>query len=114
MGKIYRLTDGTLNYYGSTNQSLAQRLAEHKYAFKNGRKSYTSEMIFKTGNKITIECIEEQDDLETLLEREKWYIRNNPCVNRIGLEVPIKNEKRRNRYLVKKLLLAELQNYNLC
>lgn len=84
--KIYKLTCNDLTYYGSTSQTLAQRKAEHHYAYKHFKRNISSSSIYglaeKIGVKIKIELVEEidgtKDDLRKL---EQWYIRNNQCVN---------------------------------
>ena len=76
MLKIYRIVDNTNGnvYIGKTKKKyLCQRLAQHKY-----RKSCMSREILKNGD-YKIELIEETDD-ET---RERYYIENTDCINRI-------------------------------
>jgi hypothetical protein len=84
--KIYCLKNGDLCYYGKTHQSLAQRKAEHNYAYKSSNRKISSSLIFSlaesTNTKVEIELIEEvQGTKKDLDERERYYISNNECVN---------------------------------
>lgn len=86
MMKIYKIKNGDLCYYGKTSQSLAQRKAEHNYAYKNKNRQISSSLIFSlaeiTNTKVEIELIEEvKGTKKDLDERERWYISNNDCVN---------------------------------
>jgi hypothetical protein len=75
-------------YYGSTTQRLSKRLNEHKQKYKiwcNNKYSYvTSFELFKIGDPI-ITLVERYpcDDKESLIARERFYIENNTCVNKI-------------------------------
>ena len=35
MGEVYKITDGVLNYYGSTEGNLNQRLINHRTPYNN-------------------------------------------------------------------------------
>jgi len=78
-GKIYKIVgeDGSI-YYGSTVQSLKQRMSKHLNSKKTtGYQKIISKMDWEM---ILIEnypC-ESKKELE---DREAWYIRENPCVN---------------------------------
>lgn len=105
---IYSITCGDLTYYGSTTQPLFQRKAEHKYAHKNRHGKYRSSMVFdkatETNSKVEIALIEKvEGTYEQLLEREKWFITNNACVNRTAMSLEERNERRRQRYLARKI-----------
>ena len=90
-GIIYKIecTETGEVYYGSTtNRYLCNRMAQHKSAFKryqNGLHEYmTSFYIIERGNYShslieTIEC----DDKKQLEARERFYIENNECINKI-------------------------------
>lgn len=98
-GIIYKIVDNTnLNcYYGATIQKISARKGGHKRDYKrycaggyNNKPassfSYTACEIFKN-NDYTFEIMEQMEtDLSksNLLEREKYYIQNFPCVNKIG------------------------------
>tara|TARA_R110002126_G_scaffold7564_1_gene37014 strand:+ start:312 stop:899 length:588 start_codon:yes stop_codon:yes gene_type:complete len=85
-GKIYKLVGYGLNYYGSTKISLADRKSKHKYDYKtfvNGKSNYiTSFDIVGKGDDWDIELVELVEDLNDLLTREGFYIKNNECVNK--------------------------------
>jgi hypothetical protein len=83
-GKIYKLTCEDLVYFGSTTKKyICERLANHKYSWKNKKGLYTSELLFERGE-VIINLVEENDfeNREELLKRERFYIENNECVNR--------------------------------
>ena len=89
-GKIYKINvDGSdLVYYGSTCQTLAQRMTAHRSSYKNwkagtNKKKCTSHKIFEIGDPI-ITWIEDYpcEREEHLVARERWYMDNNPCVNK--------------------------------
>ena len=78
-GKIYKIECKITNevYYGSTVQSLSERIRHHKCV-----RDCTSINIIDRGN-YTINVIEEFpcDSKQELEAREGYYIRNNVCVN---------------------------------
>ena len=80
-GKIYKIVgeDGS-TYYGSTVQSLKSRIRRHP---SDKKTTAYQKIISKMG--WTYELIENYpcESKEQLLTREAWYIRENPCVNRI-------------------------------
>jgi hypothetical protein len=105
---VYSISCDGLTYYGSTTQRLSQRKSEHKYAYKNQRHWYKSELVFakaeETNSKVVVALVEKVEGSPAeLLEREKWFIANNECVNHKPMTLAEKNKKRRERYLVKKL-----------
>jgi hypothetical protein len=75
--KLYCLTSG-LAYYGSTTNSIGIRLNGH---IQNPTTS--SEQIIKNNN-YKIEVLEELnfENKTELLNREKYYILNNECINK--------------------------------
>jgi len=89
-GKIYMIEskEGNVRYYGSTTQTLKERLTLHKSnkkRYENGKK-----ISYKTSHQILdyedyqISLVEDfpcssKKELET---RERWYIENNECVNK--------------------------------
>ena len=88
-GRIYQLTvdeDESLVYYGSTTQPLSKRLSEHQSKFLKKDHNRTASELFKVGSPI-ITLIEKYpcDSKEELKARERYYIENNPCVNK---EIP--------------------------
>ena len=90
-GKIYRITDNayTKFYYGSTCESLSQRMTRHrgKYTtYLNGKCTKTNSFDLFTEFGIEnckIELVENYacGSKEELLKREGFYIENNTCVN---------------------------------
>lgn len=81
---IYLLFSESANlyYYGSTRQSLSQRLAEHKRDAKVN-KSVNSKEIMKCHD-YKIIALEEFQNIESkdLRIKEGYYITNNKCINK--------------------------------
>ena len=80
-GKIYKIVgeDGS-TYYGSTSCSLKDRMRKHLY--DKGTTAYQKIISQMDYEMILVEnypC-ESKKELE---DREGWYIRENPCVNRV-------------------------------
>jgi hypothetical protein len=85
VGLIYKLSGGGLNYYGSTEQTLNQRLSKHKYDYKRyleGKMHYLTSFNIIDKNDYNIELVEEVEDLAILTQREQFYINNFECVNK--------------------------------
>lgn len=84
-GKIYKLVCNKtgLCYYGSTTQSLNERLAKHKDKYKNNRDNMASFKVFENDD-YKIELIENYPCFEKieLRRREQYWISNNECVNK--------------------------------
>jgi hypothetical protein len=83
--KLYCLTSG-LAYYGSTINPVEIRLIGHKY-----NPTTSSDLIIKNNN-YKIEVLEEFDfnNKTELLNREKFYILNNDCVNK---NIPLRTKQ---------------------
>jgi len=88
--KIYKLWSPTKNliYYGSTTETLAQRLSKHKAKHKiynndNNKPYYTSFLVLDCED-YKIELVEEYpcNNRTQLATKEGEYIRNNECCNR--------------------------------
>ena len=87
--KIYKLWSPSKNlvYYGSTIQSLSQRLAGHIMDKKNydidTKKYYTSYLILECED-YKIELVEEYacNNKQQLEKKEGEYIKENECVNK--------------------------------
>jgi hypothetical protein len=81
--KIYKLVNDSLGltYYGSTCGQLRSRLCAHKSDAKT--MNLTSKLLFEQGI-CKIFLVEEYptDNKMLLLQRERWYIENNECVNK--------------------------------
>ena len=75
MGSVYLVSDGELNYYGSTEMTLDKRFMSHKTT-SNSCRSY---LLNK--DKMEIVEVEWVEDVTKLELREKWWIQNNECVN---------------------------------
>jgi hypothetical protein len=89
-GKIYRLTCNITgkDYYGSTIQNLSNRRAKHTCQYKRwmeGKSNYTTSFeIIRNGN-YNIIWVEDYpcQNKEQLEARERYYIENNECVNKV-------------------------------
>ena len=88
--KIYKLCSPSKNlvYYGSTVETLAQRLSKHKNNYKtykadNNKKYLTSYLVLECED-YKIELIEEYscNNKEQLIKKESEYIKANECVNK--------------------------------
>ena len=83
--KIYKISSPSNNlvYYGSTTQSLSQRLAGHNADYKKD-KTNSSKFILECED-YKIELIENYpcNNREQLMKKEGEYIKNNDCVNKV-------------------------------
>jgi len=72
-------------YYGSTKDTVEQRLKKHEIDYKaylNGYYKYVSSYEVLKNNNYEIRLLEEcDDDKFHMRERENFYIDNFPCVN---------------------------------
>eukprot|EP00732_Lithocolla_globosa_P000328 Lithocolla_globosa_v1_NODE_93_length_6512_cov_4.841877.p5 type:complete len:138 gc:universal NODE_93_length_6512_cov_4.841877:912-1325(+) len=90
-GKIYRIVSDQTDevYYGSTTQLLSMRMSGHRTGFRcwEDTEKYanvTSYQIMKYDDaKIVLVEKYECDSKEELLARERFYIENNDCVNKV-------------------------------
>ena len=96
--KIYKLWSPSKNlvYYGSTCETLPQRLAKHKYAHKvyneqNKGHNCGSFVIFDCED-YKMELLEEYpcNNKQQLLKKEAEYIKSNECVNP---QIPARTQK---------------------
>ena len=93
LGKIYKLHilgNDDLIYYGSTIQSLSVRLAGHKAHYKRykegkSKNCYSSFKLFETGKYVLITLLENFacNSKYELEARERFWIENNKCINKI-------------------------------
>ncbi len=94
-GKIYKIECNITNdvYYGSTRQSLSERLALHKSS-----RTCTAINIIDRGN-YTCKIIEEYpcDSKKELEAQERWWIENNVCINK---QVPGRTREENKEYLL--------------
>ena len=96
-GKIYKIISSMTDkiYIGSTCLSLEQRLAIHKSSYKvflNGKRRNVSSFEIVKYEDCMILLIEEiqYESNNQLLDRERFYIENNNCVN---LHIPNRTKK---------------------
>ena len=101
---VYKITDGELVYYGSTIQPLFIRLRTHR---STGNHCETKH--FNKDN-MTIELVEEVEDKEQRLWRERYYIENNECVNKFR-PVVTKEELKEQKSIGNKKRWAEKKEY---
>ena len=84
--KIYKLvnTQG-MTYYGSTINTIEKRKSKHYCSFKSGKSKYTSKLLFENGLVVKAELVEHYpcNSKEELEARERYYIENFPCVNKV-------------------------------
>ena len=90
-GKIYKIVcDNTcLTYYGSTcEKRLSRRLSKHRSNYsdylKNPENNFCTSFKILEGGNYNIVLVEHYpcNSKEELLQRERFYIENNECVNR--------------------------------
>ena len=102
---IYALKNRTtdLVYYGSTKQTLNRRFIVHKSQHKRGDTylQNTASQVLSCPTAYIELCEEVNED--NMDERERWWIENNPCVNkRLPLQTQkewrIKNREKLNEY----------------
>ena len=118
-GKIYKITDVGYNkcYIGSTCESLSQRLARHRYNYKNGREwnnlTHCSKLFDEYGvENCKIELIENYlcQNREELLKREGHHIKSNECLNRCVAGRTITEWKEDNKEHYKQMRKAYSEN----
>ena len=90
-GKVYLITDWnhTRTYYGSTTESLSQRMARHRHSYKRHLQGkYGKIQVFDLFDEFGIENCKIElvehcacNSKEELLKCEGSYIRNNKCIN---------------------------------
>lgn len=94
--KIYKLVGSGLTYYGSTTQQLCERKAGHKRQSNDCK----SKILFEEGD-VDIILVESFpcNNKEELLQRERYYIENNECVNKsIPIKTIIEKKQRKKEY----------------
>ena len=86
--KIFCKTDDELVYYGSTTQRVCDRISNHRKNYKGWKKGtyhfVSSYLVVETDDwdYMTIEKVVYDEPFE-LKNRERFWIVNNECVNRI-------------------------------
>jgi hypothetical protein len=107
--KIYKLWSPSKNlvYYGSTVQTLSQRLADHIRHYNCKKKNITASLILDCED-YKIELIEEYacNNRQQLERKEGEYIKNNVCVNKVVAgrtekEYSKDNKEKRNKFCKK-------------
>ena len=94
--KIWSPSRDDLVYYGSTYQSLSQRMSIHRSNYRRWKEgkyhNVSSFKIFEECDDYRIELVENYpcSNKEELNAREGYYIRNNTCVNKV---VPDRTKK---------------------
>ena len=109
---IYRIANRTSDdvYYGFTTLTLTERLAKHRCEVRS-----SSAEVLRCPTAY-IELVEEVNE-EDIVARERWWIENNPCVNRNiprgsrkeinrAYEASEKGREKARRYRAKKKLLG--------
>lgn len=92
-GKIYKITGSNLIYYGSTTQPLNKRKDTHKSLYLN-RRNCISKIIIEKGNwEIVLVENYSCENKEQLFSRERWWIENNECINKIMPITTIEEKK---------------------
>ncbi|CAJ0990534.1 GIY-YIG [Cafeteriavirus-dependent mavirus] len=118
--RIYKLhsTDHDDVYYGSTKHPLNQRLSQHKYNFKRwtikGGGCPTSRIIFENSlspENVKVDLIEEATE-SNFLERERFYIQNNSCVNKNIPSRTVKEYCKQYYQDNREQLLEKIKEYN--
>lgn len=90
LGKIYKIVNGELVYFGSTCNDLRKRFFCHKSKALSGKGNSSKKLFENEGAKIIlVEKFPCNDKME-LLKRERYYIENFNCVNK---EVPSRTKK---------------------
>ena len=76
---IYKITNGVLDYFGSSAEKYKKRKCEHM----TPSNQCTSKKIINSGLPWSMDIIEwfPCSCVEELEDREAWYIMNNECVN---------------------------------
>ncbi len=116
--KIYKLTSSNSNeiYIGSTIQNLCYRKGHHIEDYKkyllNKQHYITSFKIIEYGGDIDICLLEEYpcNNKEQLHQRERFYIENNNCVNKV---IPTRTKKEYNELNKDKKKEYAKEYYNL-
>ena len=116
--KIYKIVDNINNniYIGSTCKTLKTRLSEHKSGYKRFLKGLFNKIksfdIIKN-NDYKIELLEDCEikTKQELLARERFYIKNNECLNK---NIPGRTDKEIQQYQkdYKKTNKDKIDNFN--
>lgn len=108
-----------LPYYGSTVKTLAQRKANHNYDYKKSKEGAVGKCsAYKLFDEVGVEnCIFEivehlPDDFtkKQMLERERFWIQNNVCINRVR-PIITKEERKKQVYEYRKANSEKMKEY---
>jgi hypothetical protein len=85
---IYKIVADELIYYGSTIEKTYQRIRHHRGQYKDfllGKRNYQTSFDLIKLNNYKIELVENYPckTKEELLLRERYWIENNVCVNKV-------------------------------
>lgn len=96
-GFIYKIYDNTNGntYYGSTKQQVSRRIGDHRQDYKRylkGSYGYCKSFDIIKNCDYSYNIVEEVEYGERweLLNKERWYIENNVCINKM---LPFKTEE---------------------
>lgn len=92
-GKIYKIVSNQTDevYYGSTCQKLCLRMSGHRSDFKLNKCLSISRNILKYDDaKIILVENVKCNNKEELLQKERYYIENNICINK---QIPLRTKK---------------------
>lgn len=88
-GKIYKIVCNETGevYYGSTTQKISQRVAKHKQP----KELCMAKQILNRGN-FDYSLVEDYpcDNKEQLHRRERWFIENCDCINKV---IPLRTQQ---------------------
>ena len=91
--KIYKIVCNItgLTYYGSTVNPISKRKGQHRSIFRTGRRECTSKQVL-IGGDYDYSLVEEFscENKDQLHRRERYYIENNDCVNKV---IPLRTLK---------------------
>jgi hypothetical protein len=102
IGFIYKIFDNTNGsiYYGSTTQTISKRMTTHRSSYKAwvaGKRSGCKSFGILKNNDYSYSLVEqvECENKMELLQRERFWIENNECVNKC---IPIRSQDERKEY----------------
>jgi len=96
--------DARLPYYGSTRDTLAKRKTAHQELYNKWKKGIKGKCSsfdlfdavgFDACSFEVVERLPEDASKEDLLWRERWYIENCPCINKL---IPIRTDDELKEY----------------
>jgi predicted transcriptional regulator len=110
--KIYKLWSPSKNlvYYGSTVQTLSQRLADHNAVY-NKNKIYCYSYLVLECEDYKMELVEEYpcNNKQQLLKKEAEYITSNICVNK---KIPARTREEYKQDNKEKIKIAQKNYYD--